>query len=258
MGKRGRRRRAEARQSGGTDATEGAPPSGVLHKVRALLSKAESTQFEAEAEAFTAKAQELMARYRIDRALLDSASPEHRDAPIGRRIVLSDPYAETKAVLLGVVAETNGCRAVWSKHEGFSTVFGFADELDGVEELFTSLLVQSQLALRREGSKRDQWGRSRTTRFRRSFLVAFAVRIGERLREVVDAMVMSAGAEKGVALVPILAARQEAVSAAAADAFPRAHSFSATASDREGWYLGRICGDQADLAKGPRLEQRPA
>ena len=37
-------------------------PDGLLDKVRALLAKAESTRFEAEADAFTAKAQELMAR----------------------------------------------------------------------------------------------------------------------------------------------------------------------------------------------------
>ena len=40
----------------------------VLVKVRALLAQAESTTFEAEAEVFTAKAQELMARHSIDSA----------------------------------------------------------------------------------------------------------------------------------------------------------------------------------------------
>ena len=44
----------------------------VLHKVRALLAKAEATPFDAEAEAFTSKAQELIARYRIDDALLSA------------------------------------------------------------------------------------------------------------------------------------------------------------------------------------------
>ncbi|MBT8224522.1 MAG: DUF2786 domain-containing protein [Dactylosporangium sp.] len=40
-----------------------------LDRVRALLAKAESTSFPEEAEAYTAKAQELMARHRIDCAL---------------------------------------------------------------------------------------------------------------------------------------------------------------------------------------------
>jgi hypothetical protein len=40
----------------------------MLDRVRALLAKAESTDFPQEADAFTARAQELMARHRIDRS----------------------------------------------------------------------------------------------------------------------------------------------------------------------------------------------
>lgn len=228
-------------------------PSGVLHKVRALLSKAESTAFDAEAEAFTAKAQELMARHRIDRALLDATTQRECARPAGRRIGLDDPYADAKAVLLGGIADANGCTAVWSKDMGFSTVFGFAGELEAVEELFTSLLVQATAALRREGSRQDQFGRSRTTRFRRSFLIAFAVRVGQRLRQTVDATVEASGRATGSALVPILAARNDATRAAAKAAFSEMRSFAPTATDGEGWYLGTLFGDQADLARDPRL-----
>src|SRR5207244_1555239 len=42
----------------------------ALAKVRALLAQAESTSFEAEAAAFTAKAHELMARHAIDVAFV--------------------------------------------------------------------------------------------------------------------------------------------------------------------------------------------
>ncbi|MDP9441581.1 MAG: DUF2786 domain-containing protein, partial [Actinomycetota bacterium] len=42
----------------------------ILSRVRALLAKAESTEFAPEAEAFTEKAQELMARYAIDDPVL--------------------------------------------------------------------------------------------------------------------------------------------------------------------------------------------
>ncbi len=233
-------------------------PGGVLEKVRALLAKAESTTFDAEAEAFTAKAQELMARHRIDRAVLEADGHTERDEPVGRRIGVTDPYADAKALLLGGVADANGCRAVWSKTLGFTTVFGFADELDGVEELFTSLLVQATGALRREGSKVDRTGASRTTRFRRSFLVAFAARVGQRLHDAVHETVEAASAETGAALVPMLAARDEAADAAATAAFPEMGSFSPSASDHEGWYKGTLFGDQAQLALGPELSQRPA
>lgn len=42
----------------------------IITKVRNLLAKAESTEFEAEAMAFTAKAHELMTRHAIDRAMV--------------------------------------------------------------------------------------------------------------------------------------------------------------------------------------------
>ena len=40
-----------------------------LATIRGLLAKAEATEFAAEAEAFTAKASELMARYSLDEAM---------------------------------------------------------------------------------------------------------------------------------------------------------------------------------------------
>jgi hypothetical protein len=233
-------------------------PDSILDKVRALLAKAESTSFEAEADAFTAKAQELMARHRIDRAVLDARGTARREAPAGRRIGIDDPYADAKATLLAEVADANGCHAVWSKGLGHATAFGFPDELLAVEELFTSLLVQASAALRREGSKVDRAGRSRTTRFRRSFLVAFAYRVGQRLRDAVEATVESASEETGTALVPLLADRDAAVQEAAASAFPDVGVFSASATDGEGWYAGTLAGDRADLARGPALTSQPA
>jgi hypothetical protein len=229
------------------------PAAGaVLDKVRALLAKAESTTFDAEAEAFTAKAQELMARHRIDRAVLD-AGAERGEEPVGRRLSVEDPYADAKAALLDGIAHANGCRAVWSKGLGFATVFGFPDELDAVEELYTSLLVQATAALRREGSKHDAVGRSRTKRFRRTFLVAFGVRIRQRLRETVDATVEAASAETGTALVPVLAARDERTRLAVAETFPEMRTFAPSVTDREGWHAGTAFGDRADLGGGPRL-----
>jgi hypothetical protein len=233
-------------------------PPAMLGKVRALLAKAESTTFDAEAEAFTAKAQELMARYRIDRVLLEDGGRSPRARPIGRRVGIDHPYAEAKVVLLGEIATANGCQAVWSRELGFTTVFGFAGELDAVEELFTSLLVQATVALGREGSKVDQLGRSRTTRFRRSFLLAFGYRIGRRLRDTVAATVTAAEGGGSVALVPILARDDAAVRQVASDTFPETGQISPSASDGAGWYAGTRFGDLADLGVGSIESARAA
>ena len=230
-------------------------PAGLLAKVRALLAKAESTTFDAEAEAYTAKAQELMARHRIDRALLADAEPVQDDDVVARRIGIDDPYASAKYLLLAGLAEVNGARAVWSKALGSATVFGFPVELDIIEELFTSLLVQATAAMQREGSKEDAYGRSRTKAFRRSFLMAYGDRVAQRLRHSVEDTVTTVAAETGTDLVPILAARDEAVAARVDDVFPRLRSMSSSISDAEGMFAGRLAADRADLSAGPPIER---
>jgi hypothetical protein len=226
---------------------------GVLRKVRALLAKAEATPFDAEAESFTAKAQELIARYRIDRALLAGRDPDRRDAPSARRVGVEDPYLSAKVILLSRVASANDCRAVWPKPLRHVDLFGNASDLDAVEELFTSLLLQATTALRRAGSRQDVLGRSRTAAFRRAFLMSFAVRIGQRLRETVDATVSAAADETGVALVPMFAARAEAAKALATKSYPSARPMRATASDTEGWHAGTAFANQADLSTHPKI-----
>jgi hypothetical protein len=232
-------------------------PAALLARIRALLAKAESTEFDAEAEAFTAKAQELMARHRVDRALLAQAetaesSPE---GVIGRRVSIDDPYATAKFHLLAGIAEVNGARTVWSKAIGMATVFAFPVELDIVEELFTSLLVQATSALQREGSKVGADGRSRTKAFRRSFLLAFADRVAERLSQTVDRVVEEVAVETGTDLVPLFAQRADAVAARVDDLYPKLRSMSASLTDAEGAFAGRLAGDRADLSAGPSLRR---
>jgi len=100
-----------ARPTGSTAQTERAAiDERVLRRIRALLAKAESTTFAAEAETFTAGAQALMARHSIDHALLAALDQSSYDEPAGRRIGVDNPYEAPKAVLLGAVAEANRCR----------------------------------------------------------------------------------------------------------------------------------------------------
>ncbi|GAA4621829.1 DUF2786 domain-containing protein [Actinoallomurus vinaceus] len=223
----------------------------TLDRIRALLAKAESTEFPDEAEALTARAQQLMARYRIDQALLATRAEEVRAdgqaGPVGRRLPIDTPYESPKAALLGTVAEANRCRAVWTRALGFSTVLGFPADLDAVELLFTSLLVQADSALAHEGRS---GGRSRTRAFRRSFLASYAARIGERLAEATGTAERRAAAEMpGTDLLPVLAARDQAVDEAMRAMFPRLTGRRITpGTDREGWLSGQAAADRADLS----------
>ncbi|MXQ68171.1 DUF2786 domain-containing protein [Actinomadura rayongensis] len=218
----------------------------VLGRVRALLAKAESTAFPAEAEALSARAQELMTRYSLDRALLAGAVPAAGDAPVGRRIVVEGPYEGPKAVLLGVVAEANRCRAVWHRDLGLATVIGHPAELAAVEMLFTSLLVQATAAMTHAGTRGDAPARTRIRSFRHSFLNAYAARVGERLRAAADNAAGHAGPRTD--LVPALAARDAAVDRTVDALFPGlVRGRARTVSNAAGWAAGRAAADLAGL-----------
>lgn len=220
----------------------------VLSRIRALLTKAESTEFPDEAEALSMRAQEMMARHSIDQALLATGSGTPNE-PEGRRLAVDNPYEAPKALLVDVVAAANRCRAVWDRQLGFATVFGFRPDLSAVELLFTSLLVQATAAMVRAGARRDPYGRSRTRSFRQAFLSAYAHRIGERLLATADEATVRAAAEPaGANLLPVLAARDHVVDKAFDAIFPDLeYRRVARRYDRDGWFSGRAAADVASL-----------
>ncbi|WP_122981957.1 DUF2786 domain-containing protein [Actinoplanes teichomyceticus] len=208
----------------------------VLDRVRALLAKAEATDFPAEAETYSAKAQELITRYRIE----EVTAPAVDVTPFARRIGVDHPYENEKASLLDAVSRANGCRTVWSPELGFSTVFGFDADIDAVELLYTSLLVQANRAMTRDEPAK---GKARVKAFRRSFLVAYAVRIGERLRRAAEREYAGHGD-----LLPVLRNRDVQVRAAMDRVFPRTVRARGSRVDSlEGWESGRAAADEAQL-----------
>jgi hypothetical protein len=229
---------------------------GMLAKIRALLAKAESTTFPHEAEALSAKAQELMARHRIDHVVLGEAASS--DGPVGRRIWLDDPYADAKSQLLHTVARAHRCQSIQMGSIGVCHVVGFGVDLDVVEMLHTSLLVQATTALAAAGPQRDARGRSRTRSFRQSFLVAYATRIGRRLLDVAAATETDAvddARAAGVDLLPVLARRDDEVESAVRTAFPHLRSKAVSVTNRAGWAAGTAAADVADLSVGERLDR---
>ncbi|MEX0657994.1 MAG: DUF2786 domain-containing protein [Egibacteraceae bacterium] len=224
------------RQARGLDAR-------MLARVRALLAKAESTEFDEEAEALTAKAQELIARHAIDEALLHAG--DDVGEPSTRRIPVDDPYADAKSQLLTEVAGANRCRTVYTPTFAWVTAFGYEGDLDAVELLAASLLAQATSAMARQGSVRDAAGRSRTRSFRRAFLLGFAHRIGERLTAATDGQVADTP-DQG-RLLPVLAARDDRLHAAETAAFPHLVRQTRTVSNGGGWVAGRAAADRADL-----------
>ncbi|MDX3850947.1 DUF2786 domain-containing protein [Streptomyces sp. AK02-01A] len=230
----------------------------MLSRIRALLAKAEATGYPQEAEALTAKAQELMARHSIDEALL--ADRTHRgDVPGACRIGVDAPYETAKAILLDAVASANRCRAVWNSAYGFSTVVGFEPDLEAVELLHTSLLVQGTAAMTRAEAGQRAAGRKRTKTFRQSFLMAYAHRVGERLATATEQATEQATGQDGAGggLLPVLAARDMAVTDRTDRMFPETVATRVRgATDAEGWHHGISAADAARVPGGPAAGDR--
>lgn len=234
----------QTRQSPRVATTRSGEQAKTLTKIRALLAKAESTEFAAEAEAFTAKAQDLMTRHSIDEALVANDSGLEFEVA-GLRVLIDHPYASEKAGLLHVVARANRSRAVWSDFASHATLLGSPIDVSQVEMLFTSVLVQATRAMTQAGE--TSHGADRRSGFRKAFLTAYAVRIGERLADAGD----EAAKSYGSALVPVFQRQAEAIDQELERLFPHVTTGASKSSyDLRGWNAGRQAADEAVLPAG--------
>ena len=119
--------------------------AALLARVRKLLAKAEADGVTPdEAQALTAKAAELMAKYGIDRALLAAQRPE-TDRPADRKVDIDNPWARVQAHLLCGLASALRCQCVILPRPGPGSrihIFGFASDIERTDVLYTSLLLQ--------------------------------------------------------------------------------------------------------------------
>lgn len=229
------------------DPAPGVDPK-LLAKIRGLLAKAESTQFDEEADAFFAKAQELMSKYSLERGALETPPDGPRVRTGGRRLWLENPYLGAKSMLVGTVAKANRCRAVLQEDPGFVTVLGEETDLELVEVLTTSLLVQAGKAMLAAGRRVDHTGTSRTRSFRQAFLVSYAGRIGERLNEAAQRAEAEVTEEMGeTRLLPVLAAKEHAVQQLLDQHYPKLATRRVSISNAAGWHAGRAAADLAVL-----------
>lgn len=230
----------------------GGPSAGstdpMLARVRALLAKAESTEHESEAMALTAKAQVLITKHAIDLAALHSGQPV-TESPQLIRMTLDPPYADAKALLLQTVAEQTRCRTVFHATLTLSSVIGYPTDLQGIELLFTSLLVQAQHGLAEASATAPPGSRTRSQSFRAAFLRGFTDRIGERLAEANRLTYANAGAGT---FLPVLRSKDALI-----DGFVTEH-FGGTVAravrggfDGHGYARGQLAGDAAALTAGP-------
>jgi hypothetical protein len=240
----------------------------ALRRIRGLLDKAGSTAFGPEAEALYDKAAELMAKHRIDAALLEaSRAPADRSPVLERPVDLgSGQYVRARLQLIHHIAQNHGCRMLThtTRDGRVATVVGLEDDCDRVELLYTSLLLQATRlagaawAERAAPAGQDQRRRPATgsqVAWKREFMFGFAGRVGERLAELTALAAATSGAGEadhgtsGGSVALALAGRAERVDEWIARAHPRVRSLAPASgfSGHGGLAAGRSSADRADL-----------
>jgi hypothetical protein len=228
-------------------------PTALLERVRKLLAKAEAEGVTpAEAEAFTTKAAELMARYGIDRALLAAARPD-TDRPASRIIDVPSPWSQVKAHLLGGLASALRCACVLLPRPAGGTrvhVFGYASDLERAEILYTSLLVQMAHGLAATPVPATARG---VRAWRRSWLLGYTSAVITRVREAEERAAATATREPagGQSAALVLADRSAVVRRQCEQAYPVTRRVRVTYTGT-GYRDGYREGQRADVG-APRV-----
>ncbi|MEW1721649.1 DUF2786 domain-containing protein [Streptomyces sp. NPDC093109] len=222
-----------------------------LETIRALLAKAEDTRTpEAEAELARKRAFEMMAKYGVEQAMLSDGDPSS-DAPGDRQIVLDNPWAMERVRLINRIALALGCQLIHLGRDGDGParrvhIFGYESDLQRVELLYTSLLLQMNGGLAAQGVP----VRSGVRAWRRSWLLGFINRVGDRIEEAERGAREQARTETAVtgrSAALVLADRKAVVERTYRQAYPRARSGGRTTMTGNGYGAGWAAGSRADI-----------
>ncbi len=231
--------------------------AALLDRVRKLLTKAEADGVTpAEAEALTAKAAELMAKYGIDRALLAARRPE-TDHPADRKIDIGNPWARVQAHLLCGLASALRCQCVLLPRQNPGTrihIFGFASDIERTDVLYTSLLLQMWQSL--GTAQVPGWSRSPRA-WRRSWLLGFISAVVSRVHaaeQAATAQATSPAAAEGERMTLVLADRRQVIMHNIEHAYPVTRTTQMTYSG-SGYGAGYTEGQRADIGSA-RLRKR--
>ncbi len=219
------------------------------------MDKAAATANSHEADAFSRKAAELIARHRIDPASLAERRNDSlavREIPLGR-----GAYVRARLALLMAVAEAHDARVVFAATPTGTIAYlaGYGSDLDLVEVIYTSL--HAQAALRMSAERRAT--SAATQRYRRSFLFGYADRVAKSLddvRRVAEATSPTEVAidDAGRSLVRLERGRR--VEEFLQQRFGRVRTARGTAgAEVSGWSAGSAAAERSDLGRH-RLQGR--
>ncbi|HKD88027.1 MAG TPA: DUF2786 domain-containing protein [Streptosporangiaceae bacterium] len=226
-------------------------PDRLLDRVRKLLAKAEAEGVTAEeAQALTAKAAELMAKYGIDRALLAATQPE-TDKPGDRIVEIYNPWGRVRAHLLCGLAAALRCQSILVTADAGLRVhiFGYDSDLERTDVLYTSVLIQMWHGLVAAEVPADAYS---VRAWRRSWLLGFAAAVIAKVRSAeqrAERAASQATDRQSSRAALVLADRSVVIRQNVARAYPHTRSARVTYTG-SGYGDGYEQGKRADIGTG--------
>jgi hypothetical protein len=167
-----------------TDPTPDAAREKKLRQIQGLLDlAADERTSEGERDAAMKRAMALMAAHGVTDMMVDARKRSQTDELIRKTIPMTDPYSREKMMLAMEIGHALHCRSTyrWVGRSVTSiTLFGHRSDIERVEMLYTSLLLQAVRAVR--DARPEWWATAAETRsYRKNFLVGFGRRVGTRL-----------------------------------------------------------------------------
>lgn len=158
----------------------------MLDKVAKLLNKAERASTQEEADAFFAKATELMQKYALSEMMVQARRSGAQQEPIIEKTVkFTGSYAKAHLLLGHYVGQASKCRTVQSSGSKSTEILylvGFESDVSRAETLIASLLIQAQRGVQRFGRTIPEYYTPfEKFRERRSYLVGFAEAVSDRM-----------------------------------------------------------------------------
>lgn len=219
--------------------------NSILDKIKKLLAKAEGTSNEQEAEAFAAKATELMFKYAISDEALHDGEDMQGVGYVEMTIPHLGKFWRQKANLANAIAKNNRCEAIYMQnvYPAKIRVYGYPSDRLFVEMLYTNLCIE-MLAHMFEAQEKVTAKTGKSESFQNAFCAGFVERVGERLRQQ-KAQDMREAQEAGNSNLPVLRKREVEAREAMDSDFPK------TGTLRRGSYehtvgkgMGRQAGDR--------------
>ena len=231
------------------DHSGGDADRNLVTRVRKLMDKAAATSNGHEADAFSRKAAELVARHRIEPSALAQRSGDElvvREVPLGR-----GAYVRGRLALLMAVAEAHDARVVFGPTSTgtIAYVAGHTSDVDVVEVMYTSLHSQaaSQMSSERRATS------AATQSYRRAFLFGYADRVAksfDEVRKAAEAGSPTAEELDGNGRSLARLERSGRVDEFVGQRFGRVRTArSAAGADVTGWSAGSVAAERADLGR---------